>query len=414
MKVLTKILAACFCTIVLLFAVLQAQRLFSPPYRTETALSYTAADEITAVGIALRNETALDTQKSNVVGYLYEDGSKVAKDVLVTEIYQDRSTIAKKAEISALEREIQMLQDAQLNGSSFIASTETLTSQLKTSTMTLSKLGRQGDLSGLEEERLNFLSLLNKKMIATEKESSYESRILALTRKKEAMEASLPDPVELVYMPQTGYFSSVTDGHEETCSLENVLDMQVEDISQLVLSCGQQEEVSIGKVIKDFKWYFVVVVSQEEANRLVRSGTVSVSFPYLNVEDVEMEYYTQVKQPDSDPNDDQEQMAVVFTCKEMNRELSGLRAQSARLAVRSYTGLRISKEAIRFENSVKGVYVLIGQTLRFKPIEDQILYEEKDYVLCKDMSGSITATNALMLYDEVVVEGKDLYDGKTY
>ena len=79
------------------------------------------------------------------------------------------------------------------------------------------------------------------------------------------------------------------------------------------------------------------------------------------------QYYTQVKQPDSDPNDDQEQMAVVFTCKEMNRELSGLRAQSARLAVRSYTGLRISKEAIRFENSVKGVYVLIGQTLRFKP-----------------------------------------------
>lgn len=108
------------------------------------------------------------------------------------------------------------------------------------------------------------------------------------------MAASLPDPVELVYMPQTGYFSSITDGYEETCSLENVMSMQVEDISQLILSCSQQKEVSIGKVIKDFKWYFTVVVSQEEADRFVRSGTVSVSFPYLNVEDIEMEYYTQI------------------------------------------------------------------------------------------------------------------------
>lgn len=77
------------------------------------------------------------------MGYLYEDGSKVAKDALVTEIYQDRSTIAKKAEIAALEQEIQMLQDAQLNGSSFIASTETLTSQLKISTMALSQMGQE-------------------------------------------------------------------------------------------------------------------------------------------------------------------------------------------------------------------------------------------------------------------------------
>lgn len=50
------------------------------------------------------------------------------------------------------------------------------------------------------------------------------------------------------------------------------------------------------------------------------------------------------------------------------------------MSVKSYTGLRVSKEAIRFENSEKGVYVLVGQTLKFKPIEDQIIYEEDDFV----------------------------------
>lgn len=145
MKVLTRILAVCFFFIVLVFAGFQAQRLFSPAYRTETALSYTAADEVHTIGLALRNETVLDVQKSNVVGYLYEDGSKVSKNTMITEIYQDRSAIEMKAELERIEQEIQMLQDAQSTGQSFVASTDALNAQLTDVVQSISQYSQQGD-----------------------------------------------------------------------------------------------------------------------------------------------------------------------------------------------------------------------------------------------------------------------------
>ena len=54
-----------------------------------------------------------------------------------------------------------------------------------------------------------------------------------------------------------------------------------------------------------------------------------------------------------------------------------------------------------------GVFVRSGLTFEFCPIE--VLYADESYSIVRWESGK---SGALKLYDEVVIGGKDLYDGK--
>ena len=56
-----------------------------------------------------------------------------------------------------------------------------------------------------------------------------------------------------------------------------------------------------------------------------------------------------------------------------------------------------------------GVYVAAGNLQRFRRIS--ILYEDKDYILVP-LDGALGTNNEVRLYDEVIVVGTNLQDGK--
>jgi hypothetical protein len=90
----------------------------------------------------------------------------------------------------------------------------------------------------------------------------------------------------------------------------------------------------------------------------------------------------------------------------MNAELASLRSASMTVVNKEYSGLYIPKKAQRVIDSKRGVYVLSGMQIKFKPIE--IVYTGDNYIICKKSDED----GALRLYDQVVVKGKNLYDGK--
>ena len=84
------------------------------------------------------------------------------------------------------------------------------------------------------------------------------------------------------------------------------------------------------------------------------------------------------------------------------------RVAHVKLLMDDYEGIRIPTEAIRFDDEHKaGVYTLNGIEVVFKKIK-QIISEE-DYTLVVDTSD---LDGYISLYDTIIVEGKDLYDGK--
>ncbi len=68
---------------------------------------------------------------------------------------------------------------------------------------------------------------------------------------------------------------------------------------------------------------------------------------------------------------------------------------------------RSSRKALRYnENDERGVFIVRGDSLVFKKVN--VVYWGEGYVICSQE----TDDDYLKLYDEIVTEGKDLYDGK--
>ena len=91
----------------------------------------------------------------------------------------------------------------------------------------------------------------------------------------------------------------------------------------------------------------------------------------------------------------------------MNSELASIRKGSMTIVDKTYSGLKIPAKAIRFEDEKAGVFVVSGMTLKFVTVD--ILYRTDEYIICEQQ---VSNESVLRLYDEVVVKGKKLYDGK--
>ena len=91
----------------------------------------------------------------------------------------------------------------------------------------------------------------------------------------------------------------------------------------------------------------------------------------------------------------------------MNSELASMRTGPMTVVKKEYSGLKIPKSALRVVNSKRGVYVLTGMQVKF--VEVNVIYSDDDYMICEKQTED---EKVLRLYDEVIVKGKNLYDGK--
>jgi hypothetical protein len=90
----------------------------------------------------------------------------------------------------------------------------------------------------------------------------------------------------------------------------------------------------------------------------------------------------------------------------MNTELASMRSGPMTVVSKTYSGLKVSKKALRKLESKTGVYVVTGMQAKF--VEVEIVYSNDDFMICKKND----ADGNLKLYDQVVVKGKNMYDGK--
>ena len=100
-------------------------------------------------------------------------------------------------------------------------------------------------------------------------------------------------------------------------------------------------------------------------------------------------------------------MAIFVKSNHLTSKFCSARKEKADIIFSSVKGYKIKISAVRIENEQKGVYVVIGKQMFFRKID--VIYEEDDYVVCKIESGSGT----LKPFDDVIVKGTDLKNGKT-
>lgn len=362
---------------------------------TEDALLYSARRSLSFTGVIVRDETIVYTPfsvGSGVLDYTVSDGSRLSNKTVIANVYDSYDQIYYRYRIEQLKNDIALLERAQSRGTTDYAQPEFLTAQIVESYKELLLNMAQGDLAQVYDESDDMLRLMSIFNVSTNVEMDYSTKIEELKQELSVCNAALKDPIATVKSGETGYFTSSFDGYEAYLTTDNISSLTVDDILGIIenpTKVTSEYDNAIGKVFSRYSWKMVGII--DTADRYFVNEKLVFSFASSNARHtVTVESIT--------PTGNGNEAIIVLSCEELDSEIASSRIQEADLVFNEYTGLRVPREAIRFVNDVKGVYVIVGERTEFKKLD--VIYEGDDYVL----SANISDDDFLNLYDRIILE----------
>ncbi len=369
---------------------------------TETAYTYSMTEDVPFEGVFLRDETVVYSSGSGVLDYEHSDGSKVGKSSVIARRYRSETDIEYRREIEKINEQIAVLTDAQKLAGTNNNQLENISSQINERHALVLESLIEGDYASAQEQETAMLDVLSKREISRGDVSSYEERIASLTSRAAELEAMLSGDVTDIYADGAGYFVSSVDGYEGQLSMadsESITADRIDDIiaqPELSKSSG-----AIGKLIADYRWRVAAVIDNQQLFGCYEGSTVTLRVR-SDPTPIEAEI---VSITDSGRGDGTS--VYVFECDTLTSSVVSGRTAQFKYIVNSYGGLRVSRSALRFnEDQERGVFVVVSGKLVFKKIN--VEYWGDDYLICTQEEDS----DYLKLYDKIVTEGKDLYEGK--
>lgn len=370
-------------------------------YKTEVALKYDSQDTIEFYGVFARNEHVVTRKVNGIMQYEHEDGSKVGKNSVIANTYSSASDITLTADIKKLQTRIDTLTDAQSLVGTDNSQIEAFDKLITEKHSKLIAAINSGDYSSVSQLKYELLNLQSKRDMVKGKVSDYSSVISSLNSKIKTLEGRISASPVQVLAEETGYFVSSIDGYESKITYDNIDSITPSQISETVKTpelTSASGDV-IGKMIDDYKWKLAATFTEGQAAVLTENTQVRL---VLGAD--QSEITAKVENIEKYDND----YVAVFSADDINSVIASSRVGRFKLLVDSYNGIRIASSAIHFDkdNNI-GVYVKRGSQAYFVQVDR--IYSSEDYVIVRDTTGQ---SGYLSLYDDVIVEGKDLYDGK--
>ncbi len=364
-------------------------------YKTEMAVMHSAYDSIECNGFIIRNESVLSGGENGILRYVLKDGERVSKNGVVAEIYSTEEAVYAKEEYDELTERINRMEESERQAKGGSINLETINTQSRSSLLDMLSAFDNGDMDSVYDISEEYLDLINRRQILTGDLDGYGTLISELKSQRDAAAAKMQTSSSSIRSANSGYFIKSIDGYENSISVEELANI-TPDMLNSVTATDMGD--AIGKVVGDYDWYIATEIDNTAAMSLAVGQTYSIDFNVSTAEKVP----ATVKYMNRFDNT----TVVVFSCSYMNSTLAHLRSCQIEVILKEYNGLIVNTDAVRIADDVKGVYVDNGYMIKFKPIE--VIYTGDGYMLCKvseDKSG-------LVLYDEVIIGGRNLYDGK--
>lgn len=369
---------------------------------TETAYTYSMTEDVPFEGVFLRDETVVYSPGSGVLDYEHSDGSKVGKSSVIARRYRSETDIERRREIEKINEQIAVLTDAEKLAGTDNNQLENISSQINERHSMILESLINGDYSAAQAQETAMLGVLSKREISRGDVSSYSTRIAALNKRSSELQSMLSGDVTKIFADGTGYFVSRVDGYEGKLTMSDSESITADRIEEVLADPDLGKSAgAVGKLIADYRWRVAAVINTEQLFGCYEGSTVTLRVR-SDPTPIEAEI---VSITDTGRGDGT--AVYVFECDTLTSSVVSGRTAQFKYIVNSYGGLRVSRSALRFnEEQERGVYVVVGGKLVFKKIN--VEYWGDDYLICSQEEGS----KYLKLYDRIVTEGKDLYEGK--
>lgn len=411
--VITVAIAAIAVALVIYFGFYVA-KVFSEPYTTALAYTYTSNDSAEAVGILVRQETVLPAQ-TGIVDVTRSEGEKVGVGQSVAQVYRDSQAQNNQADLEALADQIQLLEYSSDGGG--VDSAAKLDENILQAVTALHAASGVGDYNQLEDQARTLKSTVLKRGYVYGNGLGAEElsqKLNDLKSQYAALKQQTSSSTSTIRAPQSGVFSTLVDGYETAVPPQTVFQLTPSSLSALLAGQGKEAGGGMGKLITSTRWYFAAALPVSVAERLKEGSTATLRFSGDFDQDIDMRV-DQVSEAEGDKS------VVVFSTDRYLSQTTLLRQQTAELIFNSWSGLRIPKQALRMEKSTYtdketgqevqnnrlGVYALLGGRAEFKTVE--VVTEGDDYYVVRSTTDE---SDALRAGDEVIVRATELYDGQ--
>ena len=375
---------------------------FYNPLKTESARLYSASAFLPLTGIYVRDEKLVTYDGSGVISYVHSDGEKLAKTSVIAQFYNTQNDLLIQRQIDELENQIDILTDSEALIGSDNSQLQAFSNQIYEKHSQLLQYVSENNYSEAAKLKEDMLNLWCKKQIVSGTVDNFSEKKADLSLHITELNAQISQQPKDLLLNETGYFVSKVDGYEETLNYASITELDEEKIAQIIANPVLEVAPNvIGKFIADYKWKLVCVVDSENAKKIPEGSQVNIRLGSSAVQ-------VQAKVDSLVSDADTGSFIAAFSCDILNSLYVGSRTVQFKVLFDNYSGIRIPSSAIRFdEQGNTGVYVKLGVELSFKKI--RILVSEGDYAIVKDTSDE---DGYISLYDTVVTEGIDLYDGK--
>ena len=394
----------------------------------EEALYGEVVDSIQTQGFAVREESLISPNYTGVLNYRVANGARVSKGGVIADIFQSESDAAAQNMADRIEREIQSLSALSRPLDAYVSASAALGEQIYEELGSVVLDVQRGDFSSVANTKEALLLSLSRKQVLSGQESheDYAQRVKELRAEKESL--TTDQATNSIKAPVSGCFVTFADGLEKTVSIDEVKKLTPEKLEKLFALEGRDlPEQYIGKICEDFKWYMACLFDEDSMGKFDGVEDVTLDIPYASTATIPARVVAKNRDVDTGKT------AVVFECTYMDADLAAVRNENVQVNVRTYSGVLVNEKALRFldieyeekdkdgntvtkvKENVKGVYVVYGGRLEFVQV-----FSEKDvngYAVCKlelseDEQENLVTDHTIRMYDQVVVGGVDLYDGK--
>lgn len=377
-------------------------------YDTETADEVVEQEKLDLKAFLVRDEEYIDQKSTGTVVPLLKDGMRVASGDAVARVCasdEDAANVSALIEAKeSLARYQEISEQTELNALDM----EKLNKTIDASFTELVRTSNSGDFSELSQNIEELENKLASKQILKDGTIDLTAKFNELNSKIQTLEAKSINTSD-VLAPLSGYYISNLDGYENAMDYDKISDLTVSEAEKLFEKKPSDVSGQMGKIVGSYKWYLVTVMDSKYSLLMSEGEKMKINMPYYGFKNVEVV----VEKISTTQND---KVAVAFSCNMMNETYANMRTEDIELVFKEYTGYKINSSAIRREKDEKGkevdiVYILRGDIMNARVID--IIYDAGDYVIVSEESEATNGYRPIKRYDEVIVKGRNLSDGKS-
>jgi putative membrane fusion protein len=387
---------------------------FSVELETEAALFYEGSDSILFQAVYFRDERHVEEELfaqimrsgNGVISYTNRCGAKLSINSVIAVVYPNEEEKLMRRQITELQQQIEILIEAETfaggGNSHDSAQVDAFAGQLEDvhARMLRSIAARNYERATAYSNQYLGLQTKINLLRGTVSQSDIAARINEFRRQISSLEGRLTAHPRELRVQDAGYFVSNADGHENSLTFAGALSITRAEIENVIANpvLAVADNVA-GKMIDCYRWRMAAILPNSRTHGIARGQMTelrigafprAVSAEVVRVADLGDGY-----------------SVFVFESEILNEEFVRQRVASVRLMLGRYSGIRLPQSAVVFnDDGERGVFVRNGAVLRFRRVN--LIRSDDDFVIVESSDDE----GFLRLFDDVVVGGTNLYDGK--